>query len=76
MKKNGKSAIRIIMISGGNRGICRAIAEDLFNENYRLSLGFRKPEELSRTFTSEAETKFFVKSMLPEIVIMLNSGLM
>ena len=48
---------KVIMISGANRGIGQAIAEILLKENYRLSLGVRKPEELPETFSCEAETE-------------------
>lgn len=37
---------RVILISGANRGIGRAIAEHLYDEGYTLSLGARKPERL------------------------------
>jgi NADP-dependent 3-hydroxy acid dehydrogenase YdfG len=37
---------RVILISGANRGIGRAIAECLYGEGYSLSLGARKPESL------------------------------
>ena len=37
---------RVILISGANRGIGRAIAERLYGEGYSLSLGARRPESL------------------------------
>jgi len=37
---------RVILISGANRGIGRAIAERLYDEGYSLSLGARRPESL------------------------------
>jgi NAD(P)-dependent dehydrogenase (short-subunit alcohol dehydrogenase family) len=37
---------RVILISGANRGIGRAIAERLYREGYTLSLGARKPASL------------------------------
>ncbi len=40
---------RVIMISGASRGIGRALAERLGLEGYRLSLGVRRPAEVSRT---------------------------
>lgn len=42
------SAGRVILISGANRGIGRAIAEYLYSEGYTLSLGARKPQSLER----------------------------
>jgi len=42
------SDARVIMISGANRGIGRAVAEVLYGEGYRLSLGTRKVQELNR----------------------------
>ena len=40
MEKNSQ---RVIMISGSNRGIGKAIREKLQSENYLLSLGLRYP---------------------------------
>jgi NAD(P)-dependent dehydrogenase (short-subunit alcohol dehydrogenase family) len=38
---------RVVMVSGANRGIGRAIAEVLRAKGYKLSLGARRPESLS-----------------------------
>jgi NAD(P)-dependent dehydrogenase (short-subunit alcohol dehydrogenase family) len=40
---------KVILISGANRGIGRAIAERLLQANYCLSLGLRNPEDLADT---------------------------
>lgn len=37
---------RVILISGANRGIGRAVAQHLYDEGYTLSLGARKPQSL------------------------------
>ena len=50
------SAKKVIMISGANRGIGRAISEKLLSENFRLSLGVRNPEQLPEALASAAET--------------------
>ncbi len=42
-----KSQGRVVMVSGANRGIGRAIAEALHARGYKLSLGARKPETLT-----------------------------
>ena len=39
---------RVIMISGANRGIGRAIARRLFADGYRLSLGVRNPDSIDK----------------------------
>jgi NAD(P)-dependent dehydrogenase (short-subunit alcohol dehydrogenase family) len=37
---------RVIMVSGSNRGMGKAIAERLYRDGFRLSLGARRPETL------------------------------
>jgi NADP-dependent 3-hydroxy acid dehydrogenase YdfG len=38
---------RVVLISGANRGIGKAIAEELYRRGYSLSLGARQPEALA-----------------------------
>jgi len=45
------------MISGANRGIGLAIAENLLNENYRFSLGVRNPDQLQEVLASAPESQ-------------------
>ncbi len=37
----------VVMISGANRGIGKAVAETLMNAGCRLSLGVREPDKLA-----------------------------
>ncbi|MDH3688264.1 MAG: SDR family NAD(P)-dependent oxidoreductase [Gammaproteobacteria bacterium] len=47
---------RVIMVSGANRGIGKAITERLYQDGYCLSLGVRRPEALSNvTATMQPE---------------------
>lgn len=41
---------RVVLISGGNRGIGKAVAQELAAHGYRLSLGVRKPDEMEAVF--------------------------
>ena len=51
------SAKKVIMISGANRGIGRAIAERLLADGYLLSLGVRNLAKLPNTLKSQVETQ-------------------
>jgi NAD(P)-dependent dehydrogenase (short-subunit alcohol dehydrogenase family) len=46
---------RVVMVSGANRGIGRALAVGLLAKGYRLSLGARRPETLSDIASGAAE---------------------
>ena len=48
---------RVILISGANRGIGRAIAERLYRAGYTLSLGARKPESLKPVMTKMSASR-------------------
>ena len=43
---------RVILISGANRGIGRAVAERLYADGYTLSLGARRLESLKPVVAS------------------------
>ena len=45
----GNTTQKVIMISGSNRGIGKAIMEKLLEEGYLLSLGVRNPENLQKS---------------------------
>ena len=47
----GNTTQKVIMISGSNRGIGKAIMEKLLEEGYLLSLGVRNPENLQKSMT-------------------------
>ncbi len=47
---------RVIMVSGANRGIGRAIANKLAEEGYQLSLGARNPGDISMPGKTEVLT--------------------
>ncbi len=46
---------RVIMISGANRGIGRAIAEKLAAAGYKLSLGARNPDSIIKPSANDSE---------------------
>ena len=48
---------RVIMISGASRGIGRAIAENLYDKGYALSLGARDPGDLRQALSGWAEDR-------------------
>ena len=50
---------RVVLISGANRGIGRAIAEHLYREGYTLSLGARKPASLKAVTAKMAASRVF-----------------
>ena len=52
---------RVIMVSGANRGIGRAIAEALYRAGYTLSLGARDPALLKPLAVKWAEGKFLME---------------
>ncbi|MEX0808892.1 MAG: SDR family NAD(P)-dependent oxidoreductase [Dongiaceae bacterium] len=49
---------RVVMISGANRGIGRAIAARLYADGYTVSLGARKPESLAPVVKQMDQTRF------------------
>ncbi len=51
---------RVILISGANRGIGRAIAERLYKDGYRLSLGVRRPQSLKTVIARMAAKRVFI----------------
>jgi len=50
---------RVILISGANRGIGRAIAERLYADGYSLGLGARRPETLKPLLDPMEKTRAF-----------------
>jgi NAD(P)-dependent dehydrogenase (short-subunit alcohol dehydrogenase family) len=46
---------RLVLVTGANRGIGRAIAEEFLAHGYRLSLGARDPAQLERVFGPSTE---------------------
>jgi len=51
---------RVIMISGANRGIGRAVADKLYETGYTLSLGARNPERLANEISAWAHERVLV----------------
>ena len=50
---------RVVMVTGANRGIGKAIAEKLFDRGYTLSLGARDPRTLETWEDSRVLTAHF-----------------
>jgi NAD(P)-dependent dehydrogenase (short-subunit alcohol dehydrogenase family) len=48
-----RHAAPVVLISGASRGIGRAIAEDLLQHGYRLSLGARDPDTLQQALAAQ-----------------------
>lgn len=58
----GSGAIsRVVIISGANRGIGLAIAQELSGRGYRLSLGARDPASLADVFGPESDSLQFAR---------------
>lgn len=49
---------RVVMISGANRGIGRAVAQALYEAGFTLSLACRNPEDLAETTVAMAADRF------------------
>jgi 3-oxoacyl-[acyl-carrier protein] reductase len=52
---------RVVLVSGANRGIGRAIAQELSRHGYRLSLGARDPAALAEAFGGETDALHFAR---------------
>lgn len=57
---SGKDA-RVVLVSGANRGIGRAIVQELSRNGYRLSLGARDPAALADAFGAEGDRLHFAR---------------
>jgi NAD(P)-dependent dehydrogenase (short-subunit alcohol dehydrogenase family) len=58
---NSGEARRVVLVSGANRGIGLAIAQDLARHGYRLSLGARDPAALASAFGAETDDIHFAR---------------
>lgn len=54
---SGEELKRVVPVSGANRGIGRAIVQELSGSGYRLSLGARDPAALEATFGPETDRR-------------------
>ena len=52
---------RVIMVSGANRGIGRAVAEALYRAGYTLSLGARDPASLKPVAGESVEGRILME---------------
>lgn len=57
---------RVILISGANRGIGRAIAERLLGDGYALSLGVRAPEKAAALFAAHDPARIHIDRYIAE----------
>lgn len=51
---------RVVMVSGANRGIGAAVARQLYDSGYSLSLGARRPDELQAFLDGRDESRITV----------------
>lgn len=61
MRMTSENSGRVVLISGANRGIGLAIARELYEQGYRLSLGARKVDMLEMKFGKENERLHYAR---------------